>query len=103
MALLLPILISFLLDENARISAPNPVKSLHEFGLQNLMRIGPQYPAIFQKLMGTSPAMKARLEGAVKGNQESFEAKKAAGQSKCSGKNSPSIQLKTDFSNFQEL
>lgn len=102
-ALLLPILISFLLDENARISAPNPVKSLHEFGLQNLMRIGPQYPAIFQKLMGTSPAMKARLEGAVKGNQESFEAKKAAGQSKCSGKNSPSIQLKTDFSNFQEL
>uniref|UniRef100_UPI00398F8C3B HEAT repeat-containing protein 5A isoform X3 n=1 Tax=Pristiophorus japonicus TaxID=55135 RepID=UPI00398F8C3B len=99
-ALLLPILISFLLDENALSSAPNPAKSLHEFALQNLMRIGPQYPSIFQKLMGTSPAMKARLEGAVKGNQESVKAKTAAGQSKCPGKNSPSIQLKTNFSNF---
>ncbi|XP_069772821.1 HEAT repeat-containing protein 5A isoform X2 [Narcine bancroftii] len=102
-ALLLPILISFLLDENALVSGPNPAKSLNEFALQNLMRIGSQYPAVFQKLMGTSPAMKARLEGAVKGNQESMKAKKAAGQSKCSGKNPPSIQLKTDFSNFQEL
>ncbi|XP_072123379.1 HEAT repeat-containing protein 5A isoform X1 [Mobula birostris] len=99
-ALLLPILISFLLDENALTSAPNPAKSLHEFALQNLMRLGPQYPAIFQKLVGMSPGMKARLEGAVKGNQESIKAKKAAGQSKCSGKKSLSIQLKTDFSNF---
>ncbi|XP_051881474.1 HEAT repeat-containing protein 5A isoform X2 [Pristis pectinata] len=99
-ALLLPILISFLLDENALTSAPNPAKSLHEFALHNLMRQGPQYPAIFQKLVGASPAMKARLEGAVKGNQESIKAKKAAGQSRCSGKKSPSIQLKTDFSNF---
>ncbi|XP_067847513.1 HEAT repeat-containing protein 5A isoform X2 [Heptranchias perlo] len=99
-ALLLPILISFLLDENALTSAPNPAKSLHEFALQNLMRIGPQFPSIFQKLMGTSPAMKARLEGAVKGNQESLKAKTAAGQSKCPGTNSPSIQLKTNFSNF---
>ncbi|GCB76591.1 hypothetical protein scyTo_0020491 [Scyliorhinus torazame] len=98
--LILPILISFLLDENALTSAPNPAKSLHEFALQNLMRIGPQYPSIFQKLMGSSPAMKARLEGAVKGNQESVKAKTAAGQSKCLGKSSPSIQLKTNFSNF---
>ncbi|XP_067895448.1 HEAT repeat-containing protein 5A isoform X2 [Heterodontus francisci] len=97
-ALLLPILISFLLDENALTSAPNPAKSLHEFALQNLTRIGPQYPAIFQKLMSTSPAMKARLEGAVKGNQESVKAKIAAGQSKCPEKSSPSIQLKTNFS-----
>ncbi|XP_041070429.1 HEAT repeat-containing protein 5A isoform X2 [Carcharodon carcharias] len=98
--LLLPILISFLLDENALPSAANPAKSLHEFALQNLMRIGPQYPSIFQKLIGTSPAMKARLEGAVKGNQESVKAKTAAGPSKCLGKTSPSIQLKTNFSHF---
>ncbi|XP_048456388.1 HEAT repeat-containing protein 5A-like [Rhincodon typus] len=98
--LFLPILISCLLDENTLTSATNPAKSLHEFALQNLMQIGPRYPSIFQKLMGTSPAMKARLEGAVKGNQESIKAKTAAGQSKCSGKSSPSIQLKTNFSNF---
>uniref|UniRef100_A0A4W3GT71 HEAT repeat-containing protein 5A n=1 Tax=Callorhinchus milii TaxID=7868 RepID=A0A4W3GT71_CALMI len=99
-ALLLPILISFLLDENALMSALNPAKSLHEFALQKLMRIGPQYPSVFQKMMGTSPAMKARLEAAVKGNQESLKAKTAAGQPKCPGKSSPSIQLKTNFSNF---
>ncbi|XP_038637209.1 HEAT repeat-containing protein 5A isoform X2 [Scyliorhinus canicula] len=98
--LILPILISFLLDENALTSAPNPAKSLHEFALQNLMRIGPQYPSIFQKLMGSSPAMKARLEGAVKGNQESVKAKTAAEQSKCLRNSSPSIQLKTTFSHF---
>ncbi|XP_059505188.1 HEAT repeat-containing protein 5A isoform X2 [Stegostoma tigrinum] len=98
--LFLPILISCLLDENTLTSASNPAKSLHEFALQNLMHIGPRYPSIFQKLMGTSPAMKARLEGAVKGNQESIKAKTTAGQSKCSGKSSPSIQLKTNFSNF---
>ncbi|XP_072425084.1 HEAT repeat-containing protein 5A isoform X1 [Chiloscyllium punctatum] len=98
--LLLPILISCLLDENALNTAPNPAKSLHEFALQNLMQIGPRYPSIFQTLMGTLPAMKARLESAVKGNQESIKAKTAAGQSKCSEKTSPSIQLKTSFSNF---
>ncbi|XP_078089813.1 HEAT repeat-containing protein 5A isoform X2 [Mustelus asterias] len=101
--LLLPMLISFLLDENVLTSAPSPAKSLHEFALQNLMRIGPQYPSIFQKVMGSSPTMKARLEGAVKGNQESVKAKTAAGQSKCLGKTSPSIQLKTNFSNFEGL
>ncbi|XP_010127232.1 PREDICTED: HEAT repeat-containing protein 5A-like, partial [Chlamydotis macqueenii] len=92
---LLPILISFLLDENALVSATNSAKNLHEFALQNLMQIGPQYSSVFKKLMASSPTMKARLESAVKGNQESIKVKTAK-HAKNPGKSS-SIQLKTNF------
>ncbi|XP_025942256.1 HEAT repeat-containing protein 5A isoform X1 [Apteryx rowi] len=94
-ACLLPILISFLLDENALVSATNSAKYLHEFALQNLMQIGPQYSSAFKKLIASSPAMKARLESAVKGNQESIKVKTAK-HAKNPGKSS-SIQLKTNF------
>ncbi|XP_069049146.1 HEAT repeat-containing protein 5A isoform X2 [Lepisosteus oculatus] len=96
-AVLLPILISFLLDENALASAQLPARNLHEFALQDLMRLGPQYSAVFRSLMASSPPMKARLEAAVKGNQESIKAKTAAREPRPPGKNSPSIQLKTNF------
>lgn len=47
-AVLLPLLISFLLDENALGSAPAVWRSLHEAALQDLMRLGPQYSAVFR-------------------------------------------------------
>ncbi|XP_035183617.1 HEAT repeat-containing protein 5A isoform X4 [Oxyura jamaicensis] len=94
-ACLLPILISFLLDENALGSATNTTKNLHDFALQNLMQIGPQYSSVFKKLMSSSPTMKARLESAVKGNQENIKVKTAK-HAKNPGKSS-SIQLKTNF------
>ncbi|XP_072842444.2 HEAT repeat-containing protein 5A isoform X1 [Pogona vitticeps] len=92
----LPILISFLLDENALGSATSSAKCLHEFALQYLMQIGPQYSSVFKKLMASSPSMKARLESAVKGNQESIKDKTTPRHSKNPGKSS-SIQLKTNF------
>ncbi|XP_008101606.2 HEAT repeat-containing protein 5A isoform X2 [Anolis carolinensis] len=95
-ACFLPILISFLLDENALGSATNSARSLHEFALQYLMQIGPQYSSVFKKLMAASPPMKARLESAVKGNQESIKDKTSPRHSKNPGK-SASIQLKTNF------
>lgn len=91
-----PMLISFLLDENALGSATSPARSLHEFALQYLMQIGPQYSSVFKELMASSPPMKARLESAVKGNQESIKDKTAPKQARDSGKSS-SIQLKTNF------
>uniref|UniRef100_A0A8C7TDA7 HEAT repeat-containing protein 5A n=1 Tax=Oncorhynchus mykiss TaxID=8022 RepID=A0A8C7TDA7_ONCMY len=94
-AILLPILISFLLDENALSSAPASARTLHESALQDLMRIGPQHSSVFKALMASSPHMKARLEAAVKGNQESVNAK--ATQLQVPSKTSPSIQLKTNF------
>ncbi|NWT66279.1 HTR5A protein, partial [Prunella himalayana] len=94
-ACFLPILISFLLDENALVSATISAKNLHEFALQTLMQIGPQYSSVFKKLMASSPTMKARLESAVKGNQESIKMKTTK-HAKNPGKSS-SIQLKTNF------
>ncbi|XP_026966805.1 HEAT repeat-containing protein 5A isoform X6 [Sagmatias obliquidens] len=96
-ACLLPILISFLLDENALGSATSIMRNLHDFALQNLMQIGPQYSSVFKSVMASSPALKARLEAAIKGNQESVKLKiPSSKHTKNSGKNS-SIQLKTNF------
>nr|XP_056706825.1 HEAT repeat-containing protein 5A [Euleptes europaea] len=92
----LPMLISFLLDENALGSATSSARNLHEFALQYLMQIGPQYSSVFKKLMASSPPMKARLELAVKGNQESIKDKTTSKHVKTPGKSS-SIQLKTNF------
>lgn len=94
---LLPILVSFLLDENALGTATATMKNLHDFALQNLMHIGPQYSSVFKNVMASSPALKARLEAAIKGNQESVKVKLPTSKhSKNPGKNS-SIQLKTNF------
>lgn len=96
MACFIPILISFLLDENALGSVSSSAKYLHEFALSYLMQIGPQYTSAFKKLMASSPSMKARLESAVKGNQESIKDKATSKHPKNPGKGS-SIQLKTNF------
>ncbi|CAH6837479.1 HEAT repeat-containing protein 5A isoform X2 [Phodopus roborovskii] len=95
-ACLLPILISFLLEENALGSATSVMRSLHDFALQNLMQIGPRYSSVFRNVMASSPALKARLEAAVKGNQESVRAEPPSKHAKNLGRNS-SIQLKTNF------
>lgn len=95
-ACLLPILISFLLDENALGSATSVTRSLHDFALQNLMQIGPRYSSVFKKVMASSPALKARLETAVKGNQESVRGDPPSKHAKNLARNS-SIQLKTNF------
>ncbi|XP_047593892.1 HEAT repeat-containing protein 5A isoform X6 [Lutra lutra] len=96
-ACLLPILISFLLDDNALGSATAVMKNLHDFALQNLMQIGPQYSSVFKNVMASSPALKARLEAAIKGNRENVKVKiPTSKHTKNPGKNA-SIQLKTNF------
>lgn len=97
MACLLPILISFLLDENALGSTTSIMRNLHDFALQKLMQIGPQYSSVFKSVMASSPALKARLEAAIKGNQESVKVGTPTSKyTNHPGKNS-SIQLKTSF------
>uniref|UniRef100_A0A671UYL6 HEAT repeat-containing protein 5A n=1 Tax=Sparus aurata TaxID=8175 RepID=A0A671UYL6_SPAAU len=98
-AVLLPLLISFLLDENALGSAPAVSRSLHEAALKDLMRLGPQHSAVFRSLIASSPHLKSRLEAAVKGNQESLNAKASSANAaaRSAAKSSPSITLKTNF------
>ncbi|XP_042289028.1 HEAT repeat-containing protein 5B isoform X3 [Thunnus maccoyii] len=97
LALLVPTLISYLLDENAISSAPQVSKSLHDFALQNLMRIGPLYPAAFKIVIGAAPELKTRLESAIRANQASSKAKAAARQAQPTVQAAPTIKLKTSF------
>lgn len=48
MAILLQLLISFLLDENALGSAPTASRLLHEAALKDLMRLGPAHSCVFR-------------------------------------------------------
>ena len=97
LALLVPTLISYLLDENAISSAPQVSKNLHDFALQNLMRIGPLYPAAFKIVIGAAPELKTRLESAIRANQASSKAKAAARLAQPTVQAAPTIKLKTSF------
>ncbi|ELW63958.1 HEAT repeat-containing protein 5B [Tupaia chinensis] len=96
LALLVPTLISYLLDENSFASANSASKDLHEFALQNLMHIGPLYPHAFKTVMGAAPELKVRLETAVRASQAS-KAKAAARQPAPTTHSAPTIKLKTSF------
>ncbi|XP_023372438.1 HEAT repeat-containing protein 5B [Otolemur garnettii] len=96
LALLVPTLISYLLDENSFASANAASRDLHEFALQNLMHIGPLYPHAFKTVMGAAPELKIRLETAVRASQAS-KAKAAARQPAPAIHSAPTIKLKTSF------
>ncbi|XP_015671481.1 HEAT repeat-containing protein 5B [Protobothrops mucrosquamatus] len=96
LALLVPTLISYLLNEDAFSSASLLSKELHEFALQDLTRIGPLYPHAFKTVMGAAPELKARLETAVRASQAS-KAKAAARQPPPTVHSTPTIKLKTSF------
>lgn len=96
LALLVPTLISYLLNENAFASASAASKDLHEFALQNLMHIGPLYPHAFKTVIGAAPELKTRLETAVRASQAS-KAKAAARQPPPTVHSTPTIKLKTSF------
>ncbi|XP_075057057.1 HEAT repeat-containing protein 5B [Mixophyes fleayi] len=96
LALLVPTLISYLLDVNTFSSASPSSKDLHEFALQDLMRIGPLYPYAFKTVMGAAPELKARLETAIRANQAS-KAKAASQQPAPTVQSAPTIILKTSF------
>ncbi|KAM4662617.1 HEAT repeat-containing protein 5A [Discoglossus pictus] len=96
-SVLLHLLISFLLDENALCSAPPCSRALHDFALQSLTHAGACHPAQFRHLMSNIPSLRTRLETALRGNQESLRPKASSRSNKGSGQGSPSIQLKTNF------
>ena len=106
LTVLVPMLISYLIDTTDLPSAQPHSKSLHDHALQKLMRIGPQYPAQFRTVMQTTSELRTRLEAAVKAQQASAAAApistpKNLPQSKPAQQPSkPSITLKTNFSNF---
>ncbi|CAF89087.1 unnamed protein product, partial [Tetraodon nigroviridis] len=86
-AILLQLLISFLLDENALAA------------LKDLMRLGPAHSCVFRSLVASSPHSKSRLEAAIRGNQEALNTKPGSDKAttRKSAMSPPSIMLKTNF------
>ena len=107
MSVLVPMLVSYLLDGEVLKSADRTSIKLHENALQSLMKIGPQYPAHFRNVMQSSPDLRAVLEGAVKVQKERGSSGGSAGRdglkqaiAASSQPAKPSITLKTNFGNF---
>uniref|UniRef100_A0A6B2ELW8 HEAT repeat-containing protein 5A n=1 Tax=Phlebotomus kandelakii TaxID=1109342 RepID=A0A6B2ELW8_9DIPT len=107
LAILVPVLISFLLDSfKINVSTKHCVQ-LHEHSLQWLKKIGPKYPQEFKSLMSQNSGLRTRLETAIRnsthttgGNQQKGRSDIDNSASKMTALQKPSIQLKTDFSNF---
>lgn len=93
LTLLVPILISFLLETSQLRTATKFSIQLHEAALQWLMKIGPKYPQVsfiffyhvrnanlsiyikfrmqeFKALMGQAPELKNKLESAIRCSQQ---------------------------------
>ncbi|XP_045454840.1 HEAT repeat-containing protein 5B [Melitaea cinxia] len=100
--ILVPIVISYLHEPEDVVRIPH-VRTLHEFALNWLMRIGPKYPQEFKTMMQQSPELRTKLESAVKASQAS-RASRRPPPSRPSFETrpaKPTIQLKTDFSDFR--
>lgn len=102
LTVLLPILISYLLDEKSLPSADRISRKIHEETLSHLMKVGPQYPAHFRVIMTSQVELKMRLEAAIKYNQETKNAMlKAQEKAKIAAQPAkPTITLKTNFGSF---
>lgn len=104
LTLLVPILIGFLLESHSLKSISKYKCQLHEKALQWLMRIGPKYPQEFKALMSQSIELKTKLETAIRHNQQSTNLKLKTESHTTSKTQSnqpkPTIELKTNFSNF---
>ncbi|XP_049821749.1 HEAT repeat-containing protein 5B isoform X2 [Aethina tumida] len=101
LSLLVPILVNYLLIDQALRSANKYAVQLHEISLQTLMKIGPKYPQEFKKLMSTATDLRTKLENAIRFNQQSnIKIKNEVNINQSISSHAPSIKLKTDFSNF---
>ena len=123
--LLVPILITCLLDPS-QMKLANPLtRTLHTHALHTLTRIGTQYPQVmeiecfglfhesqywcaqeFKTLLSCLPDLRSKLESAARANQSAVGSKmgsNAANAAEQAAKLAPTIKLKTDFSNFSSL
>ncbi|XP_034187118.1 HEAT repeat-containing protein 5B isoform X2 [Osmia lignaria lignaria] len=102
LTLLVPILINYLLEGEQLQHATKYQLSLHQQSFQWLNKIGPKYPQEFKTLMSQSTELKTKLENAVRfTHQQAQRHTRPVDLVKPQIKiTTPSIKLKTDFSNF---
>ena len=98
MGLVVPLFVSALVDVSSSSSQQRRI--VHNHVLQQLMQIGPKYPAAFKTIMQSSPPLKQKLESAIRASQSPSKTNKAPARPRTQ-QQAPSIKLKMDFSNFK--
>ncbi|XP_055929916.1 HEAT repeat-containing protein 5B-like isoform X2 [Argiope bruennichi] len=102
--LYVPTLVSLLIDpETSQVSSPSR-NTIHQCALQQLMKIGPQYPQEFRTVVSKNIRLKNRLEACIRAAHMGSDAHRDSLQESENRStirtSSPTIKLKTDFSNF---
>ncbi|KAF7287767.1 hypothetical protein GWI33_003401 [Rhynchophorus ferrugineus] len=101
LSLLVPILVNYLVQNPQDKNINKHSISLHEVSLQKLMKIGPTYPQEFKKLMNSSSELRTKLETAIRCSQQNhIKIKHEVNINQSISIHTPTIKLKTDFSNF---
>ncbi|GFY47468.1 HEAT repeat-containing protein 5B [Trichonephila inaurata madagascariensis] len=102
--LYIPALVSLLIDPDTSQVAPSSRNTVHQCALQQLMKIGPQYPQEFRTVVSKNIRLKNRLEACIRSahmgsdmNRDNLSDSESRSSLRTS---SPTIKLKTDFSNF---
>ncbi|KAL0868607.1 hypothetical protein ABMA27_008068 [Loxostege sticticalis] len=96
---LVPIVMSYLRPSGELPRAAAHARALHDFALHWLTRVGPKYPQEFKTMMQQSSELRTKLESAVKASQAARA--RPAPRPVFTPPQRPTIQLKTDFSDFR--
>lgn len=103
--LYVPTLVNLLIDPESSQKASQERSVIHTCALQQLMKIGPQYPQEFRTVVGRNLRLKNRLETCIRAANIGSDLNKdqspnVDSHSTMKAVSSPTIKLKTDFSNF---
>ncbi|GIY21292.1 HEAT repeat-containing protein 5A [Caerostris extrusa] len=102
--LYVPTLVNLLIDPEISQSASSSRTTVHQCALQQLMKIGPQYPQEFRTVVSKNMRIKTRLESCIRAAQMGADLNRdnlSESENRTALRtSSPTIKLKTDFSNF---
>lgn len=106
LTLLVPLLISYLIEPHEFKTSSKYAQQLHEHSLHWLKQIGPKYPQEFKGLMAQSSELRSKLETAIRNSQQqTSKQQRMKSEQQNMERNScvpakPTIELKTNFNKF---
>ena len=99
--LLIPLLISLLVNTEKSSFLSNGQRLVRAHALERLKLMGPKYPAEFKSIIASNPQFKKTLESALKSSQEVGKIGQSTSSTNVKQPAQPTIKLKMDFSNFK--
>ena len=100
MLILIPCLVNLLYDGSQQSLISRYQRLIHDHSLERIKKIGPVYPKPFKTVMEKSPALKLKLETALKSAQRTPQTQ-VSSKGTHAVDSQPKIQLKMNFSNFK--